>query len=131
MMSLLLHSLERTAELTGDIAGEVYVRYFERCPESRTIMNHTDEHMRGRMLEEVYRLLMSESVADEQGYLAFETGNHRAYGAASHMYRNLLLAVQDVVARSLGDEFTPDLATAWAARIDELLGVIEPLTNPA
>ena len=131
MTGPLLASLELAAEKAGDIAPAVYARYFERCPDSRMIMQHTDEHMRGRMLDEVFRLLMSGGVEQEREYLAFETTNHRAYGAAPHMYRNVLLAVRDVVQAALGSEFSAEMADAWTRRVDDLVAVIEPLTAPA
>lgn len=128
MSDALLASLEQAAEIAGDIAPDIYNRYFERCPDSRSIMLHTDEHMRGRMIEEVYRLLMAEGVTEEREYLAFETSNHRAYGAQTHMYENLLLATQDVVQKALGRGFTPEMKAAWERRLEDLLKVIRPLT---
>jgi len=124
----LLDCLAQAAEIAGDIAPDIYNRYFERCPDSRSIMLHTDEHMRGRMIEEVYRLLMAESVVEEREYLAFETNNHRAYGTQPHMYENLLLATQDVVQKALGTGFTAEMKTAWQRRLEDLLGEIRPLT---
>lgn len=131
MNEALLASLEQAAEIAGDIAPDIYSRYFDRCPDSRTIMLHTDEHMRGRMIEEVYRLLMAESVAQEREYLAFETSNHRAYGAQPNMYENLLLATQDVVQKALGSGFTVEMKAAWERRLNDLLQVIRPLTVSA
>ena len=128
MSEALLASLEQAAEIAGDIAPDIYNRYFERCPDSHSIMLHTDEHMRGRMIEEVYRLLMVESVAQEREYLAFETSNHRAYGALPHMYENLLLATQDVVQKTLGAGFDQEMKAAWERRLEDLLRVIRPLT---
>ena len=131
MSEALLASLAQAAEVAGDIAPDIYDRYFERCPDSRLIMLHTDEHMRGRMIEEVYRLLMTESVAQEREYLAFETSNHRAYGAQPHMYENLLLATQDVVQKALGSGFTVEMKAAWELRLDDLLRVIRSVTTDA
>ncbi len=129
MNGALLASLEQAAEIAGDIAPAIYSRYFERCPESQSIMVHTDEHMRGRMIEEVYRLLMAESVDHEREYLVFETSNHRAYGAQSHMYENLLLATRDVVQKALGTGYTGEMKAAWERRLEDLLGIIRPLTE--
>ena len=129
MSEALLASLVQAAEIAGDIAPDIYNRYFERCPDSQSIMLHTDEHMRGRMIEEVYRLLMAESVAQEREYLAFETSNHRAYGALPHMYENLLLATRDVVQKALGAGFDQEMKVAWERRLGDLLQVIRPLTE--
>lgn len=131
MSEPLLDSLELAAAKAGDIAPAVYERYFERCPDSRTIMIHTDSYMRGRMLDEVFRLLMSGGVEEEREYLEFETTNHRAYGAAPHMYENVLLAVRDVVADVLGSEFSAGMDVAWKQRVQELLAIIRPFTAPA
>jgi hypothetical protein len=128
MNSPLLASLELAAEKAGDISPAVYDRYFERCPDSRAIMIHTDAYMRGRMLDEVFRLLMSGGVEEEREYLQFETTNHRAYGAAPHMYENVLLAVRDVVAQVLGAEFSGEMDQAWKQRVQDLLSVIRPIT---
>jgi hypothetical protein len=129
MSEALLASLERAADVAGDISPAIYDRYFELCPDSRAIMSHTDEYMRGRMLDEVYRLLMNDNLTGDRDYLAFETVNHRAYGAAGYMYENLLLAVRDVVRGALGQDWTPSVAAAWNARLAELLGIIRPLTR--
>jgi len=127
----LLDSLELAAAKAGDIAPAVYERYFERCPDSRTIMIHTDSYMRGRMLDEVFRLLMSGDVEEEREYLEFETTNHRAYGAAPHMYENVLLAVRDVVTDVLGSEFSAEMDVAWKQRVQELLAIIRLFTAAA
>ncbi len=126
MNDALLASLEQAAEIAGDIAPAIYARYFERCPDSMAIMVHTDEHMRGRMIEEVYRLLMAEDVAQEREYLVFETSNHRAYGAQPHMYENLLLATQDVVQQALGDNFDGAMKAEWGKRLEDLLSMLRP-----
>ena len=126
MNAALLASLEQAAEIAGDIAPAIYARYFERCPDSMAIMVHTDEHMRGRMIEEVYRLLMAEDVSQERDYLVFETSNHRAYGAQPHMYENLLLATQDVVEKALGENFDDAMKAAWEKRLEDLLSMLRP-----
>ncbi|MBM4204314.1 MAG: globin [Gammaproteobacteria bacterium] len=131
MSEPLLDSLELAAAKAGDIAPAVYERYFERCPDSRTIMIHTDSYMRGRMLDEVFRLLMSGDVEEEREYLEFETTNHRAYGAAPHMYENVLLAVRDVVTDVLGSEFSAEMDVAWKQRVQELLAIIRLFTAAA
>ncbi|MCP5184354.1 MAG: globin [Pseudomonadales bacterium] len=128
MTELVVDSLAMAAEAGGDINDAIYARYFELCPDSRQVMQHTDEYMRGRMLDEVYRLVMNDDTAGDREYLTFETGNHQSYGAQPHMYENLLLAVRDVVRDAMGDGWSPAIAAAWDTRMGELLGIIRPLT---
>ncbi len=122
---LVYAALERVAESAGDINDRIYARYFELCPQSAEVMMHTDEGMRGRMLEEVFRLVLNPEPAGEEEYLEFEVDNHRAYGAEPHMYRNVLQAVRDVVRDEMSSDWTADIDAAWQARIDALGGMIE------
>ena len=38
-----------------DLQQETYRRFFHLCPEAQELMGHSDEPMRGRMLEQTYR----------------------------------------------------------------------------
>lgn len=119
-----LTSFELAAESGRDITADAYERFYARCPEAREVMSHVDEHMQGRMLEEVLELLMTEDGEVDDGQLAFEMSNHRAYGTSPEHYRPLLEAVRDTVAAELGNNWTDDIATAWEQRITNLLGQI-------
>ncbi len=121
---LVYQSLERVAETAGDLSDAIYARYFELCPQSAEIMSHTDEGMRGRMLDEVFRLLLNPEPSEEIEYLAFEVDNHRAYGAEVHMYGNVLAAVRDVVKGALGGEWRAATDQAWAERLEALESII-------
>lgn len=114
-------ALEMVAERAGDITGAVFDRYFERCSDSKALMEHTDEYMRGRMMEQVLLLLMEPGESELESYLEFETTNHRAYGVEQYMYERLMSAVTDVVAKALGDDYSPDMQSAFAARTGFLL----------
>ena len=122
MQAMLEQSLEVVAESMGDITPSVYAKYFERCPESKELMSHIDDIVRGRMLEEVLRLLLVDSYDDEQKYLEFELKNHKlAYRVQPHMYENLLSALFDTMEEGSGSEWTDAHAQAWQQRINELL----------
>ena len=121
----ILESLEQTAEVLGDITAVVYERYYRACPEAEALMAHVDQHMQGRMLDEVIRLLMTEDVCDEDGYLDFEVDNHRGYNVEPSMYPGLLRAVEDVVREGVGENWARPIEDAWQARIAALLDAIE------
>ena len=120
----ILSAMETLAEKAGDVTPAIFRRYFERCQESRALMDHMDEHMLGRMMDQVLLLIMESGEEELASYLNFETANHRSYGVEAHMYGSLLHSVQDVIAETLGDDLTPSMARALKARIDYLLGAL-------
>ena len=119
-LARVLESFELAGERAGDITAAVYEHYFARCPESRQLMVLADQHMRGRMLERVLQLLMSDALDDERSYLEFETRTHASYGVEPYMYANLLLGVRDTVRDAVGDNWTAADQAAWDGRLAEL-----------
>jgi hypothetical protein len=118
---LILSTLERAADKAGDITSDVYLRWYSRCPEAERVMAHVDEHMQGRMLAEVLRLVMTPEPSAERSYLAFETRSHTAYGVTPSMYGPLLVALRDTVRAALDDQWTAAADAAWTQRVDALL----------
>jgi hypothetical protein len=119
-------SLEIAGEMAGDISPAIYQHYFERCPGSESLMAHIDELVRGKMLEEVFRLLMLVDYAGESSYLNFEMKNHRlAYSVEAPMYASLLTAVKETVESTLGDAWTQSFELAWQQRLASLLKEID------
>ena len=121
---LVLATLERAAEKAGDIAPDVYRRWYARCPASRAVMSHVDEYMQGRMMAEVLRLVLTPALNAERSYLQFETQSHAAYGVRPEMYGPLLEALRDTVREALASEWTADVDRAWRTRLDSLLAEI-------
>lgn len=122
---LVCRSFELAAERVGDLVEPVYARYFARDPEAAALMSHMDPLTRGRMLEEVVRLLMTSDYTAEQGYLDFEVKNHAgAYHVLARMYGELLESVRDTVREGIGADWDADCAAAWDARLKRLLAEI-------
>jgi hypothetical protein len=117
------HSIELAAE-RGDIYPAIYDAYFERCAGSRELMQLTDVHMRGRMLDSLFELLLADDVAEQLSYLRFETKNHMSWGVQLNMYENLLSAVRDTVRESCGAQWTPAMASQWEAHLATLIAEI-------
>ena len=120
----ILAAMERVAEKAGDVSPAIFARYFERCGESKALMDHMDEHMLGRMMDQVLLLIMEPGEDELTSYIAFETASHRSYGVEPHMYESLMKSVQDVLASELAEDFTPEMSDALQGRIDYLLKAI-------
>ena len=120
-MDLVLKSFERAAETGTDITPIIYNRYFESSPESIDLMSHIDDLVRGKMMEEVFRLLMVENYKPETEYLTFEVKTHEsAYGVEPNMYLKLLDSVRLAVKDSLATDWTVEHEEAWQVRIGDL-----------
>ena len=125
MDPILSASLEQCSDNEGDITDQVYERFFAGCQAALPLMNHSDQYMKGRMLAQVFELLLDDDQIGEGGYLRWEVNNHlSAYGVDVSMYRSFLDALCDTVKQSLGSAWTTSQATAWAERIDWLLADI-------
>ncbi len=121
-----LVSLELAADKAGDITPEIYRRYFASCPGSQDLMSHIDDLVRGKMMEEVFRLIMVQDYDEESHYLNFEVKNHKyAYSVLPHMYTNLLNAVHVTVKESVAEAWNPGMENAWQARIGSLISELE------
>lgn len=119
-LEVIVQSFSDAAQTGQDITAKTYAAYFERCPGSDELMAHTDHRMRGRMMEEVLKLLMAEDLSSLGDYLRFETKTHEGYGVEPVMYHNLLLAVRDTVRELLGNGWGHDYERSWDGRIEYL-----------
>ncbi|MDC0069405.1 globin [Gammaproteobacteria bacterium] len=121
MNDLIAESLEMLSESEADIYGRVYEHFFRINPDAEELMTHMDELTRGRMLEEVTRLLMVNDLGTESAYVEFEYNNHKAaYNVQSRMYRQLFDAFVIAVKESVGDAWRSEFEEAWMSRVKEL-----------
>jgi hypothetical protein len=122
----IIASLEIAAEKCGDITPAVYERYFQKSPGAEELMVQIDHLVRGKMMEEIMRLLMTEDYSAEDEYLTFEMKTHeQAYSVIRSMYENLLLSVREILQEGLADEWTDAFGAAWDNRIQALELAIE------
>jgi len=126
MTELIAESLEYLAETDEDVYGKIFAAFYAASPAAENLMMHMDELTKGRMLEEVTRLLMSADLELEAAYLDFELRNHeQAYSVERHMYRQLFNAFASVIRDLAGDRWTPAYEQAWNGRIEELSSAME------
>lgn len=122
----IIASLEIAAEKCGDISPAVYERYFEKSPGSEELMVQIDHLVRGKMLDEIMRLLMTEDYSMEDEYLTFEMKTHEeAYSVIKSMYGSLLHSVWEILREGIGGEWTDGFEYAWDKRIQALELAIE------
>ena len=99
-------AFELLAEQDVDLLEPFYRRFFQLCPEALILMGHSDEPMRGRMLEQTIELLMDSELQGPGNYFRWEIANHlSAYGVSAEMYAAYFQA--------LGDELSEALGEAW------------------
>ena len=120
----LIATLESAANAETDFYAAAFTRYFELCPDSRELMQHTDELMRGRMKEQVVSLLMDADAGSLEVYFKFEVANHEAYGALPQMYAHLFQACEDVARENCELPWGSEEDAAWAKQRRVLLELI-------
>ena len=127
MSKLIMASLETCADQGVDITDDVYARFFVADNPASALMDHSDQYMRGRMLQEVIDLLLSE---DDEGGLKWEVDNHlKSYNVDVSMYATFFEALKTAVASQLGEQWTPAYAQAWSDRISSMLQQIEDVAS--
>jgi len=120
-----LHAcFERLANTNMDITSAVYAKLNARIPAANQHMDYMDNRMKGRMLDQVYKLLLEEV---DQDYLAFETKMHKGYGADTTLYRGLLLAVKEAVSDALAELWSKEDDSAWDRSIERIVSEIGQL----
>ena len=121
-IAVISESLSLCDDLIGDITPLVYQRFFELDASAARLMEYSDEHMRGRMFASVLELFLSDDPFEKDGFLAWELDNHvTAYSVTTTMYESLFKAFIDVVKDSLGEAWSPEVATAWTARTARIM----------
>lgn len=126
---LILRSLERAAELLGDITAPVYARYYARCPEARAYFTnyHPDgpERLEGTMVEQaLYCLMLWFEASGEVEIVLTGTIPHHieTLGVSVELFSWLITAVCDTVVATIpvGAE---DERAVWHELHDALLSL--------
>ena len=71
-IALISDSLELYVERRGDMTPRVYERFFELNSQAATLMEYSDEYMRGRMFASMLELCLSDKHLEPSGYLDWE-----------------------------------------------------------
>lgn len=118
---LIRQSLERLAERRGDPTAEVYARLFAARPDVEALfVGDRTGAARGEMLAQAFEALLDIAEGGQQGarLIAIERVNHEGLGVPPEVFADFFPLVADVVRDGLGDEWTLEMAKAWAALTD-------------
>ena len=121
-LELVTECFATCAESLGDITPQVFERFFAHSGDAASLMQHSDEYMRGRMMEQTLELLMSDEHFGEDGYLAWELDNHlHAYQATPAMYGAFFAAIGEVLEHGTGAQWNAVYREAWDHRVDLIM----------
>ena len=121
-IAVISESLSLCDDRIGDITPLVYQRFFELDASAASLMEYSDEHMRGRMFASVLELFLSDDPFENDGFLAWELDNHvTAYSVTKGMYESLFKAFIEVVKETLGEAWSIDFEDAWTHRIARIM----------
>jgi hemoglobin-like flavoprotein len=118
-------SFELAASCCADLTPLVYQRLFNEHPETRAMFrSQGSELVMGSMLA-----LTIEAILDFAGprnghfrMIACEVVSHDAYGTPRELFIAFFATIRDTLRDLLGDEWSPDMAEAWAQLLVEIEG---------
>ena len=102
-IAVISESLSLCDDRVGDITTLVYQRFFELDTSAASLMEYSDNHMRGRMFASVLELFLSDDPFENDGFLAWELENHvSAYSVTKGMYESLFKAFIEIIKETIG-----------------------------
>ena len=112
--------LECAAEDDPRLNETIYKNFYEAMPDAEQLLSHVDEGTRGKMIAEIYRLLLAEDVAASDGdYLMFETKTHaNSYFVLPEMYNVLSDVFLQTLRLSAAREWSPTVEAVVSRRLN-------------
>lgn len=124
--AVIYRCFEILAESDTDLTDAVYRNYTSSMPSVNQHIEYLDHSMKGRMLDQVYGLLLGDV---DNNYLAFEVNTHKNYGATSTLYCGFLNAIKTAVKDSLGPAWTQIEEDAWDTSIRNIIEKIDEVDS--
>ncbi|MBV9046288.1 MAG: globin [Alphaproteobacteria bacterium] len=121
-------SLELAAEKAGDLTPLVYARLFAEQPKVEALFwRDKTGSIRGEMLSRVFEAILD--FVGERQYaehlIKASVFVHAEYDVPPDIFRTFFRVVANTVREVLGDAWTADIDTAWAAMLAELDSYVE------
>ena len=125
-LEVVVNTLEQVAEHDVDLTPLIYDDFFESCSEAFPLMGHSDEYMRGRMVAQIFEVIMDDTSHGDGGYLGWEVNAHlKDYGVKEEMYNAFLASIKKAVKVTIDDQWQNEYDRAWDARIGQVLAAIK------
>ena len=123
---LIERALECAAEDDPKLNERIYKNFYDAMPDAQQLMSQVDEGVRGKMMAEIYRLLLADDVAtSDSDYLVFETKTHaNSYFVQPEMYRLLSDVLLQTLRLSAAREWSPTVEAAVSRRLNSLARAI-------
>ena len=118
--------LECAAEDDPELNEMVYRNFYDAMADAGQLMSHVDEGVRGKMMAEIYRLLLADDVAtSDSDYLVFETKTHaNSYFVRPEMYRLLSDVLLQTLRLSAARVWGPAVEAAVSRRLNAMTTAI-------
>lgn len=121
-LDLVIDTLEQCAERDIDLTPMIYESFFSSCSDALPLMGHSDQYMRGRMVAQIFEVIMDDSHHGAGGYLRWEVEAHlNDYGVKEGMYNAFLLSIKNAVKETIEDQWKNEYELAWDTRIGQVL----------
>lgn len=117
------HSLELVVEKCGDPTDLVYKRLFSEFPELEPLfLLDKDGSARGHMLSQILECFLdfSNNGLYAANLISSERTNHAHIGVPYDTFDSFFTTIIDTFKDILGNEWTPEIDTAWASLIKDL-----------
>ena len=123
---LIERALECAAEDDPKLNERIYKNFYDAMPDAQQLMSQVDEGVRGKMMAEIYRLLLADDVAtSDSDYLVFETKTHaNSYFVRPEMYRLLSDVLLQTLRLSAARVWGPTVEAAVSRRLNAMTTAI-------
>ncbi|MCH9786537.1 MAG: hypothetical protein K0U55_08950 [Gammaproteobacteria bacterium] len=123
---LIERALECAAADDPNLNERIYKNFYDAMPDAEQLMSHVDEGVRGKMMAEIYRLLLTKDVAaSDSDYLVFETKTHaNSYFVQPEMYRLLSDVLLQTLRLSAARVWGPAVEASVSRRLNAMTTAI-------
>ena len=123
---LIERALECAAADDPKLNERIYKNFYDAMPDAEQLMSHVDEGVRGKMMAEIYRLLLTKDVAaSDSEYLVFETKTHaNSYFVQPEMYRLLSDVLLQTLRLSAARVWGPAVEASVSRRLNAMMTAI-------
>ena len=123
---LIERALECAAADDPKLNERIYKNFYDAMPDAQQLMSQVDEGVRGKMMAEIYRLLLADDVAtSDSDYLVFETKTHaNSYFVRPEMYRLLSDELLQTLRLSAARVWGPAVEASVSRRLNAMTTAI-------